>query len=259
MIRQIKEGLFAIREGFVFRNYTAGRVLFDHLPKCAGSAIDTYLGAQYPRRHVFKTDPNFPRESVAKFRKMSEIDRFRYRLVVGHMAHDLVELVHPETTKLTILREPIDRIVSHYYYVLQQDQHYLHDRVVGENIKLEQYATLGLSEELSNWYTTHFTGWTLDEVNRNPTGALKCALEVVTQKYDIVGFQNDLPGVAEQIRTAARFTDAFENAMTNQTRKRLSLREISDEARKSIGGANAVDLDLYSALERQFASRSFAA
>ncbi|MGI9473201.1 MAG: sulfotransferase family 2 domain-containing protein, partial [Rubripirellula sp.] len=192
MIKQVRNGLTAIRDEYVYRKHSPGRVLFDHLPKCAGSAIDTYLGSHYPQRLVFKTDPNQPRSSIAEFREMSSEERFRYRLVVGHMAHDLVDLVHPETTTLTILREPIDRIVSHYYYVLQQEQHYLHERVVNDNIQLEEYSTLALSEELRNWYTTHFTGLLIEQVDQDPDAALQHAVEVIAEKYDIVGFQTNL-------------------------------------------------------------------
>ena len=252
MIKQIKNGFTAIRDEYNYRKYSPGRVLFDHLPKCAGSAIDAYLGSHYPKRLVFKTDPNQPRSSVAKFKELSTEERHRYRLVVGHMAHDLVDLVHPETTTLTILREPVDRIVSHYFYVLQQEQHYLHERVVKDNIQLEDYATLGLSDELENWYTTHFTGLTIEQVEQDPQAALEHAIDLIAEKYDIIGFQTNLPDVAERLQRAACFGDAFENALTNQTRKRLSLREISDQARQSIADANAVDVKLYTALQQRF-------
>src|SRR5262249_35250151 len=51
---------------------------------------------------------------------------------------------------LTVLREPISRIVSHYHYVRRSPGHYLHARVVGRSLDLHGYAESGLSGELEN-------------------------------------------------------------------------------------------------------------
>ena len=173
--------------------------------------------------------------------------------VVGKLSQmDFLRSLESRDDKIERIKEIRKFGFSSKSIALQQEQHYLHERVVKDNIQLEDYATLGLSDELENWYTTHFTGLTIEQVEQDPQAALEHAIDLIAEKYDIIGFQTNLPDVAERLQRAACFGDAFENALTNQTRKRLSLREISDQARQSIADANAVDVKLYTALQQRF-------
>ncbi|MGI9470096.1 MAG: hypothetical protein ACR2NZ_01100, partial [Rubripirellula sp.] len=100
--------------------------------------------------------------------------------------------------------------------------------------------------------TTHFTGLSIEQVDQDPDAALQQAVEVIAEKYDIVGFQTNLPDVACRLQEAACFADPFENTLTNQTRKRLSVREISERAKTAIADTNAVDVKLYATLLQRF-------
>ena len=51
------------------------RILFDHLPKCGGSTLNTYLEANYPKRKTFSTLGGTPRISVDAFQKLSQDTR----------------------------------------------------------------------------------------------------------------------------------------------------------------------------------------
>ncbi len=228
--------------------YPARRLLFDHLPKCAGTTVGNYLHSQYPARLIFQTDGLEPQASVRRFREMSAANRFRYRLICGHLAHQLLDVVAPATLTLTILREPVDRIVSHYYYVRRQPTHYLHRRVVDDDVALEDYATHDLSLELSNWYTSHYSGWTIEQVNENPQAAVDLAYETVTERYDIIGFQDALPEAMAAVGLAAGLGTSFENTYLNQTARRNQLADVSEVARTRIAEANSLDIELYERL-----------
>lgn len=184
------------------------RVLFDHLAKCAGTTIGQYLKRQYLGRLVFTIDEQ---ESVKAFQLLPERSRYRYHLIKGHGAHDLLDYVHPDTITLTIFREPIERIVSHYLYVKQCTKHHLHDRVINSGIELKDYASSGISCELRNWYTTHFTGLSLDAVESNPDDSVPRAARIITEKYGVVGFQDQLIEAMCKLRTAESIHEPFRN------------------------------------------------
>jgi len=225
------------------------RVLFDHLPKCAGSTITEYLEMHYPRRFVFKTNGWPPSESVKAFQSLPEGSRHRYHLVTGHLTHELLDYVHPDTITFTIFREPVDRIVSHYFFVKQDKQHHLHDRVMKSSIQLEDYASSGLSPELRNWYTTHFTGLSIEEVEMEPGESVRRAAQVISERYDIVGFQDDLPAVMHNLSYAAHLYKPFDNQVRNKTIKRIGLGEVPENVRKAIAEVNFLDVKLYALLK----------
>ena len=115
------------------------KILFDHLPKCGGSSLNAYLEAHYPMRKRFSIGRN-PTASVDEFKAFSRYKRHGYDLVKGHLAHKLLDYAHPECLKITVFREPVDRIVSHYYYAKRNETHYLYSKILKSRMNLEEYC-----------------------------------------------------------------------------------------------------------------------
>ena len=246
--RYLRSAIGQMRREILHGIYRPRPILFDHLPKCAGTTVRRYLLTQYPNRAMFWVKPSSVEQSIETFRCMSEQARSRFRLVGGHNANRLFDGVRADAVRLTILREPVDRIVSHYYFVIRDTRNYLHERVVRDNIRLEDYARLGLSSELRNWYTTHFTGLSIEEAEGDPAAAVQRAAEIVLGCYDVVGFQDDLPAAMRALRKAARLYRAFENVVANE---KGVAGGASDEARSAIAEVNWLDVQLYALLRKR--------
>jgi hypothetical protein len=220
------------------------RLVFDHLPKCGGSSIMVYLRSNYLRRQTFAIDGARPLADVARFRRLPEARRHGFQLVSGHLANRLVPLVHGESLLVTVLRDPIDRIVSHYYFAKGLREHYLHDTIVRRGLSLEEYVTSGISDELTNWYTAHFSQRTPAEVEAAPEESLQAALDAV-RRYDLVGFVDDIGGFATALRALAELPIEFGGTRTNVTRTRPKLRDVPEASLATIAAANHLDVQLY--------------
>lgn len=227
------------------------KILFDHLPKCGGSSLNTYLEAHFSRRKTFSIHGSRSAESVERFKNLSIKDRYRYDLIKGHHAHDLLDYVHPECIKVTVFRDPVDRIISHYYYVKRTPKHYLYLDVMGSEMSLEEYATSNLSIELRNWYTTHFSGLDADEIERNPEEAVSKAYEVVLNKYDIVGFLDNFSAFTEALRRQAKLSHEYRGEKHNVTDNRPSFEEVAQSTIKSIEEVNQLDISLFRRLREE--------
>jgi len=239
----------SVQENLAYYIHRPRRVLFDHLPKCAGTTIIEFLLKQYPRRLVYNTNYLQHAESVNKFKSLSKKSRYRYHLIVGHLTNDLLDYVHPDTIKMTIFRDPVDRVISYYFFVKQQKQHYLHDRVVKSNMRLEDFASSFLSVEMRNWYTTHFTGLSIEQAESNPKESLRRAVKIISKKYGIIGFQDDLPAVTNKLITSAHLYKKFDNQVLNKTRKRIEIEEVPENTKKTITEVNFLDIKLYALLK----------
>lgn len=248
MLSQLNKLTDLLRAETIHRVDAPHRILFNHVPKCAGTTVTQYLKFHFPRRLVFQMNGRRAFESVERFRALPQRSRFRFRLIVGHSAHSLLDLVHPDTITVTLLRDPIDRIISHYFFVKHDKAHYLHERVVRSGITLEDYATSRLSDELENFYTTHFTGWTTAQVRKNPNEALAMAAETILGRYKIVGFQEDLAATAQRLRIAGNLRRPFTNFARKKSNDRAAPRDIPEVARKAIAETNSVDIQLFSLL-----------
>lgn len=225
------------------------RILFHHIPKCGGSTIQSYLRKHYPQKVIFLTDGFTPMQSVKYFKFLPEAGRHSYYLIAGHRTHELLNYVHPETIKLVCFRDPVDRIISHYFYVKQNKNHYLHDRVVKSEIKLKDYASLSLSGELRNLYTTYFSGFSIQEAELKPELSVYLAAKTILEQYNIIGFQDNLPELVKKIRNLAHLNQPFINQFINKSASRPRLKEIDENAKKEIAKVNFMDIQLYKLLK----------
>jgi hypothetical protein len=224
------------------------RILFEHLPKCGGTTVTAYLTSQYPPRLVYEIDGRHPTRSIERFRSLSLQERYQYHLVTGHLTDELIDYVHPETIRVTILRDPVKRIVSHYFFVRKDPLHYLHDAVVRGEISLEEYGRGELSSELRNWYTSYFSRLSPRETSENPERALTLALRRIRERYDIVGFLDRLPATMNDLRARAHLWGRFPDRRLNQTPGRPPFSEIPESTLATIAAVNDLDLRLYAAV-----------
>ena len=223
-------------------------VVFDHLPKCGGTSINRYLTTSFPKRRTFALNGINPNKSVQFFLNLTTKKRYRTKLVYGHLANRLFDVTHPESIRATVLREPIDRIISHYYYVKRNKDHYLYKKVVEENIQLSEYCYNDLSNELQNWYVTHFTGLSISEVEKNPKKSVESAFKNIIDKYHVIGFQDDIPLFIDNLKQAANINTQFKNEILNVTKKRIGTSQLDKSVLEKISKKNSLDIELFNRL-----------
>lgn len=225
------------------------KVLFDHLPKCGGVTVNHYLISQYRKKKIYQIYGRNPHSSVMEFKSLPEATRFSYDVVLGHFADELFDFVHPDKISITIFRDPVDRILSHYYYVKENTDHYLHDIVTSNNMRLEEYVTSGISEELRNWYVTHFLGVSIAEAENHPDQSVAEAYRIVKDRYHIVGFLDDLDTAMNNLRKKVGYRKRFHNSYLNKTANRPRKNEIDESVLNTIKQVNFLDVELYSKLK----------
>jgi hypothetical protein len=90
-------------------------IIFIHIPKTGGATLTRLLLQQYPPAQVFVFNYNFL-AAVAQFSKKSQAELAEYRLFCGHLYFGLDRQLPMPCTYFTFLREPVERVMSQYYY-----------------------------------------------------------------------------------------------------------------------------------------------
>src|SRR5437879_12837060 len=100
-------------------------VIFIHIPKTAGITLRYIIEAQYEHAGHDKIDGERIAESVAEFRRLPESEKQNVRVLTGHMPFGLHEAMPQRCHYVTLLRDPTERTISHYYFVFREPTHYL--------------------------------------------------------------------------------------------------------------------------------------
>ena len=115
-------------------------VIFLHLPKAAGTTLNRLIEWEYPLFEIYSIDPVFFRWSWAHLQRLSEKRLKRTRVFKGHMLFGLHEILPQPATYITVLREPVDRVVSAFYFMRNYKLHPLYWKFRLENWSLEDFV-----------------------------------------------------------------------------------------------------------------------
>jgi len=101
-----------------------GLLYYLHIPKTAGTTFTAILDRQFSAEHIC------PAQLWHELLRIPPERLRQYRLLRGHFYYCVRALLPPGTRMVTLLRDPVERSLSHYSHILREPGHYLHDRAL---------------------------------------------------------------------------------------------------------------------------------
>lgn len=108
-----------------------------------------------------------PAESLDEV-PMSE--RRKARVVTGHLQYGVHDYIPQRCEYITLLREPIARVVSYYYYVLGHPKHWRHAELVRSGMSLDDFARSSPERGIENDQTRMLSGRGAGELDAGSLG-----------------------------------------------------------------------------------------
>ncbi|MCT4595272.1 MAG: sulfotransferase family 2 domain-containing protein [Anaeromicrobium sp.] len=143
-------------------------LLFLHIPKTAGGTLHGILKKRFKEdeRMAIASYPNISKcKGILKLEKLSYDERKKLNYIFGHYAFGIHELLPKEFTYITFLRNPVERIISLYYYLknparLKKKKYTIKEiENIMERMKtLEKFIEEGPKNKLSNGMTRLLCG-----------------------------------------------------------------------------------------------------
>jgi len=112
-------------------------LVFNHIPKTAGSTFLNILQKQYFNDEIYIIDAMNFSNSIRKFKKLSETERSRIKCITGHGTSLLFEDLKDPYEVVTFVRNPNETLISSYYYIKRATWNKYHKDVVKMNSILE--------------------------------------------------------------------------------------------------------------------------
>jgi hypothetical protein len=168
-----------------YRSATMDReaLIFLHIPKTAGTTLNRIIEWQYSPFAIFTMDPHRIRATPERFKRLPEDRRRRLRVVRGHMLYGIHEFLPQGATYITMLREPVARVLSAYYFVLRRPLNPLHRKVKRERLGIEE--CLRLFPGRNNLQCRFISG--IGDTSIDDERLLDIAKENLAKSFSVVG------------------------------------------------------------------------
>ena len=227
-------------------------IIFVHIPKAAGSTLNKIIERQYEPKAIFSTKMALGvQESIAEFKKLPEARKREIKVIHGHMDFGLHEYFPQTCTYITIIRDPVDRIISHYYFVLRTPQHYLYQKVTSKDMSLKDYVTSRISTELDNGQTRVLSGVESIGFGQCSTEMLESAKKNIREHFAVVGLTERFDETLMLLKRAFGWKNHF-YVKANVTKNRPIKENFSKETLNLIEKYNELDIELYKYVEQMF-------
>ncbi len=226
------------------RTYPAP-LIFIHIPKAAGSTLQEIIVRHYQGSRGFRFTGD--RNRLATFKTLTQEERDGFDLLQGHVHFGLHELLSRPATYTTMLRDPVDRIVSHYHFVTANPDHYLYPQIAGRGLTLYDYAVTRASHELDNdqvrWLCAadHFDV----PVGRVSRAMVEEAKWNLANAVEVVGLMERFDDSLRCLAAAFGWRDVTPPERRNANRHRPPLQSVPQATLDAIRRINRFDIELY--------------
>ena len=121
-------------------NGSADAIIFLHLPKTAGTTLNRLIEWEYPLGEIYSVDPVLFEWSYARLRRLSKRRLRRTRMFKGHMLFGLHEVLPQPATYITVLRDPVERVLSAFYFMRSYKLHPLYWKFRNEKWTVDEFV-----------------------------------------------------------------------------------------------------------------------
>jgi len=114
-----------------------GALIFVHLYKTGGTTLNRIIEWEYKLNRICSVEPTWWRWSYQRITRWSPARLARMDVFKGHMPFGLHSLVPRPANYVTVLREPVERAISDYYFARRFKPHIHHRAAL--RMTLEEY------------------------------------------------------------------------------------------------------------------------
>jgi hypothetical protein len=221
-----------------------------HIPKTGGAALRGIISSELGGRFKQKLNTiTHPEKAEARIRAIGAGEGVRPPALCGHIVFGLRDLLPPDTRYVTVLREPVERTLSHYGYLVAPRDPALHphgllsrDSPYRPEMSLEE--CLSDPDYLLDNLQTRMIVCRRSPFEELPVDALEQAKKHLQERFAFVGVTERLDELIVLLTTAYGWRLRIPGRR-HVSGARLQRADLSPATLRAVEAQNALDLDLH--------------
>jgi len=218
--------------------------IFLHIPKTGGTTVRDIINRQYKSSQIFtiatlKESEEFQEENIISALKEIKIIR-------GHLKYGFHTNINIEPAYFTILRNPVERVLSTYYYVLSNKNNPQNLSTSSKRMSIYQFIESGINPFLMNGQTQLLAGLTTDvyDPTFHSEELYQIAKTNLENNFIFVGLTEMFDETMVLIKKILNWKTPFYSS-ANRTKKKPDYKKITSDERTYIENHNQLDIKLF--------------
>ncbi|MCQ6282351.1 sulfotransferase family 2 domain-containing protein [Bacillus sp. EB600] len=213
-------------------------LIFMHIPKTAGITLRSIIKNQYMPEEVINTFEHDTGFETIEYRVRTE----NIKCLLSHHPFGIHKLVHKPFTYVTMLRDPVDRVISAYYYLHKNTDTLEEFKKKIDNVNLKEFVTQDDKDfqYFVNNMQTRIVSGEFDPKRAN----LNKAKDNFRDYFSVIGITEMFDESMNLMKEKFNWGD-IHYTKQNVTKKRPLKENVPEEIIKLIEEKNQLDLELY--------------
>jgi hypothetical protein len=216
-------------------------LIFLHIPKTAGTTLHDIIHRQFRPEEMFSL---YNIRKSAKFTSLPEEQRNAVKMLKGHLPYGIHSaFTKGETEYFTILREPVDRVISNYFHCTVEKMHPFYTEFHEKKYTIKQLVESGRIPNMNNCMVRFFSG----EFDRAYDQCDEAMLEKALQHLDgfaLVGLNESFDIFLLRLMERYRFRNPYYRRRRVSS-TRMAVKDLDKETAETIRYYNRLDIELY--------------
>jgi hypothetical protein len=221
------------------------RLFFLHVPKTAGMTMRHIAARQYPPKNFLFTKRG-SQNGVQTLTNLSPEHRSQFACVFGHYPFGMHTLFTGDFTYATILRDPVQQIVSMYSYLRASPRTQPHRFALSKT--LEEFITYPMFSHMNVLFLSGYQKDIGDDYHNTtppPSDAFQKAKDNLAQHFSVVGLTEEFDTTLLLMRKYCGWQNLAYIRYNTAEHRKAQKPPLSDALRAAIEQACAQDIALY--------------